>query len=152
MSKYYDASSQSLNANYNHPMRILKEIFSYKPDKPQNYLTVVIDWAIDLLKTYHADEHLFSPFDFLGEIMKTEGTTMEASGHSITTTGFTINNYEFVAPLRSKLIEAFLKSLVSSNIQKSYDAAKFLPRCLTYSEHENCLWMREAINTQEIIK
>ncbi len=49
MSKYYDASSQKLSANYNHPIKILEEIFSYKPDKPQEDLIVVIDWAIDLL-------------------------------------------------------------------------------------------------------
>lgn len=147
MSKHYDASSQSLNANYNHPIRILKEIFSYKPDKPKGYLTVVVDWAIDLLKNYNAKDYPASPFDFLSEVMRTEGARMETSGHSIKTMEITNNNYESVAPLRSKVIEAFLKTLVSPDIKKSYEAAKFLPNCLAYSNNDKCVWTEEAINT-----
>jgi predicted AAA+ superfamily ATPase len=152
LSKQYDASSQSLSTNYNHPIRILKEIFSYKPEKTQDYLIIAVDWAIDLLETYNAEEYPFSPFDFLGEIMKPDGKLFEYYGNSITSTGFTINIYEFVAPLRSKVIEAVLKTLASSDTKKACDAAKFVSSCLTYDENEDNSWTKEAFDTVEKIK
>lgn len=94
-----------LNSRPDHPIRQLQGLASIEPGKPVEYNADVVEFGLELLSEPDAAAYAWSPFEFLEEVLATEGTTHTAKGNAIQIGHFTVNLKTF-APLRKRVIDA----------------------------------------------
>jgi len=74
-----------------HPMRILKDLSSYKPMKPVSYHGVIVEAAKGWLKESDSHDHAHSPLDVLDPMLSKVGEWTESRGHQIIMHSFHID-------------------------------------------------------------
>lgn len=122
---------RELNQHPSHAIRTLKELCAVEPNKPVGYNSRVVEFGVSLLTRAESFEHVFTPFDFLRGILATEGHTTEGDARTITLKGFQVN-YDAVADLRAKVVDAAFLMLVRPPVRVACLAAKFLGSALHY--------------------
>ncbi|WP_196220426.1 helix-turn-helix domain-containing protein [Alcanivorax sp. VBW004] len=120
-----------LNQHPWHGIRILNELGGPEPGKPVCYCDMIADFAISLLNHKENWKHTYSPIDFLGEILSTEGHTTVSSARSLTMTPFCVPQ-EIMAETRRKVINALISLLSHEDKSIGYKAALKLHEGLRY--------------------
>ncbi|MBU4260403.1 MAG: helix-turn-helix domain-containing protein [Proteobacteria bacterium] len=122
---------RELSQHPGHAIRVLAEMCAAERNKPFGYNEVVVEFALNLIKDDASWNHLYTPFDILKSILKTEGDFTESHGINFTISWFPVD-YSFIAPLKEKVIKAALKLLSSPKTRIAVLAARFLADGVRY--------------------
>jgi transcriptional regulator with XRE-family HTH domain len=123
--------NRELNRYPNHAIRTLNELCTVEPDKPIGFNGKVVEFGLSLVSHLGSLENAFTPFDFLKGILSGAGYTTTGDSRTITMSGFAVN-YDAVANLRAKVIDAAFTILTGTSIRASCLAASFLGNALRY--------------------
>ncbi len=122
--------SRALNSHPSHPIRILKELASYRPGKPIEFMERVADFALEALHLAEALKGAYSPFTILEGLLETEGhTTHSVSSRAVSLAAFA-TPFKQVENLRSKVIGRLLGLLSEAPLPRAYMAASTLQSAL----------------------
>jgi transcriptional regulator with XRE-family HTH domain len=102
-----------------HGIRILKSLASFQLNKPKQYVNVVVDFALDLLKSPNSLNGTYTPFDILegalnAEMEETKYTRLE---YTITTYAL---EFEFVRETRSRIMNAMFACITNGPPRKAF--------------------------------
>ena len=123
--------ARELAQHPSHAIRILSELCAVRPNKPLLFNEVLVDFGLSLLDRNDAWDQKYSPFDILKGILHPEGHTTEALGQHFSIKNFSIN-IEVVTALRSKVVDAILRTLEHKNPRAAVLAARLLHEALRY--------------------
>jgi DNA-binding XRE family transcriptional regulator len=122
--------ARALNSHPSHPIRILKELASYRPGKPIEFMEKAADFALEALQSPQALKGAYSPFTMLEGLLETEGhTTHSVSSRAVSLAAFA-TPFEQVEQLRSKVIGRLLELLSDESLPRAYMAASTLQSAL----------------------
>ncbi len=96
-----------LNSHPDHPIRQLQILATIEPGKPLQHIEEILAFGLDLLEQPDAGAHTWSPFEFLQQILATEGRTHTAKGNSVEIGHFAVN-VQTLTPLRKRLVHTAL--------------------------------------------
>lgn len=142
------SDKRELSQNPGHAIRILAELCKVKPNKPREYNEKVVDFALSLLEQEDSWNLVYTPFDILKSIVKTEGEETEWIGRRLNIQRFTIN-LDFVYELRNKVIDTTITLLSHKNTKIAVLAARFLQETVRYPMSGNAGkdWAKEFAKT-----
>ena len=123
--------SRALDPNPGHAIRVLSELCAVRPDKPLLFNEVVVDFGLSLLDRDDAWDNKYSPFDVLKGILHPDGHTTEALGRRFAIKKFSVN-IEAVTALRTKVVDAVIRTLAHKNLRAAVLAAQSLHEALRY--------------------
>lgn len=137
--------SKPLNQKPNHGIRLLKELAAFAINKPVEYVSGVVDFALALLKRPSSLEGAHTPFAILEGALETE---MESTTYSRST--LTITRYhlplEQARGVRQKIITALLEFVAAEPTRRGFLAAVTLSNALRSPMHGDSTdgqWSRE---------
>jgi transcriptional regulator with XRE-family HTH domain len=125
------SDARELNPHPGHAIRILSELCAVRPGKPLLFNEAVVDFGLSLLDRNDAWDQKYSPFDILKGILHPEGHTTEALGRHFSIKNFSIN-IEVVTALRTKVVDAIIRTLAHNNPGAAVLAASSLHEALRY--------------------
>lgn len=109
---------------------VLKDLATYEPNKPPEFIAKVVDFAIALLLTKEARSGAYSPFQILEGALEAEGHTSSAKdSRTITMSAYAVPLSE-VEGIRAAIVEALFGSLSSAPIKRAVQAARCLNKAL----------------------
>lgn len=113
-------------------IRVLRELASYEPNKPTEFISKVADFAIESLQSRVALEGGYAPFEVLDGALTTEGhTSWAANSRTITLSAYAVPQAE-VRDVRARVVSALFKCLVSEPTRRAFQAAKALQNALSF--------------------
>ena len=117
---------RATNQHAHHPIRLLTEMAVPEPRVPIAYCEGLVGFALSLLPYEENWAGVFTPFDVLKGALATEGHfASKSSSREITLSAYGVRS-DTAAPMRRRIVDALLDSLVSENKRRAYEAAKLL--------------------------
>jgi transcriptional regulator with XRE-family HTH domain len=147
------------NTNPHHAMRVLKEFAAPRPNKPIEYITSVVDFAIGLMSLDENWRSLHTPVDILIGALTTEGHTTTSTMRKITMHPFIIAQ-QAMALERKRIIHVLIDLLSHKDVRRAFEAAKALRSALRFphgsfgartSDENYAHWTEEFKQTLEEI-
>ncbi len=129
----FRASLEAAPATNNRPsdgIRILKELASFRQNKPITFIETVVDFALDALRSARALKGNLTGFDILQGALEVDVQTSQA--HGVRTISITTYASPF-APMRqvrAKVISAFLEMIKVQPLRRAVVAANSLSQAL----------------------
>ena len=123
--------SRALNQHPGHAIRILSELCAVEPNKPLEYNEVVVSFGLSLLQQPDSWNQVYTPFDILKGILRTEGNTTTSHQSAITFHPFFVR-FDAVSALRTMVIDVAIHLLSSPDTKLAVLAANFLEKSLRY--------------------
>ena len=146
--------SKPLNQKPNHGIRLLKELAAFAINKPVEYVSGVVNFALALLQKPSSLEGAHTPFSILEGALETE---MESTSYSRNT--FTITRYhlplEQARGVRQQIIAALLDFVVAEPTRRAFLAADTLSNALRSPMHGDSTdgqWSREHVEVLRRIR
>lgn len=147
--------TRDTNPYSDHPLRILQEIITVRPNKSKDYSDIVIDKMMDYLDHFDPKWERCSPFDVLEIYMKALWEETSYLWRKISFQTFRIN-YDHVKSQRKKILDRACDFLWSENSITAYHAIKFIDECLRLAQSWDFptkeAWDRERLDILEIYK
>jgi transcriptional regulator with XRE-family HTH domain len=144
------ADARELNPNPSHAIRILSELCAVAPNKPLDYNEAVVDFGLSLLNRDGVWGNRYSPFDILKGILQPDGHTTTSHGRSFSIERFGVR-HEVVLQLRTKVVDAVVRTLSHLNVSAAVLAARCLHEALRYpmdaGEEARRGWTKEFLAT-----
>lgn len=150
----------TINSDPEHPIRVLQEITEYGIGKYVKIQLIVLDSIEKWLNEPNCFDHLYSPLDIIGPILKKDGEDTSCNGRTITSKSFAIS-YENTQNIRIKAILLLKDYLYHQSLKVQLKALKVLfealnpPRSLygrQISIEEYQCWLPEEILILEIFE
>jgi transcriptional regulator with XRE-family HTH domain len=111
----------------NHPLRVLRELFAYAPEKPIDYNLA----ALELTEAWSAVNSPLSPLLTIEELVATEGYSQIYRDRTLSFRPFAIRQ-EVARPIRRRAIGLALKEVESGHIQRAVAGGQFAEAALRY--------------------
>jgi hypothetical protein len=119
-----------LHQEPHHGIRILKELAQYEPNKPAEYMSKVVAFALALIDAPGALAKAYTPFEILEGALAPEGhSAVAANRRSITLTGYSADR-QVVAQVRERVISSLLSYIEQGPPRKAFLAAETLADAL----------------------
>lgn len=146
--------SRPLNQNPNHGIRLLRELAAFAINKPVEYVSGVVNFALTLLQKSPSLEGAHTPFAILEGALETE---MESTSYSRST--YTVTRYhlpfEQARSVREQIIAALLEFVVAEPARRAFLAATTLSDALRspmLGDSADGQWSREHIEVLHRIR
>jgi len=152
---------RELNPYPEHPIRILKELASYKIGIPVIYNEKVIEFVEELIDIAEIHNHKYSLLEIIDELLEKEGEFIESEGISFRMGTFELNQKN-IAKIRKRAIDilekCFSPSLPAYAIARAYES---LIKALHFSigsfgrvisEDEEKGWLPEQLRIIDILE
>lgn len=111
-------------------IHVLKELASFEPNKPPEFIDKVVTFAIEALNSPEALAGAYWPFEVLEGALATEGhTSWATSSRTITLSAYAVPQ-EAVRDIRMKIVSAIFKCLADPPIKRAFPAARALQHAL----------------------
>ncbi len=150
--------SRPLHQHPYHPIRVLKELAQFEPEKPREYIEKVVAFALALLDTPNALTGVNTPFDVLEGALAAEGHSVTAANARIFTMAAYTSDRAVVADVRERVISSLLGHIATAAPRRAFLAARTLAWALRspigvlglrVSPEESLAWEQEHIHTLE---
>ncbi|HEX7638568.1 MAG TPA: helix-turn-helix domain-containing protein [Burkholderiaceae bacterium] len=145
---------RTMNPHPSHPIRLLKELATPEPNKPDKVSESVVDFALGLLDDDANWTANFHPFDILKGALATSGQrTMQVNSRELAVSQYTLSRNKSLADVRERVIDALITSLAHKIPLRAYLAADSLDEALrgpmAASESDIDIWGNEFAQTLE---
>lgn len=121
--------ARETNPNPSHAIRILTEFAEPGPGKSKEFLTQLLAFGLKLCGNQDAWTGSYTPLDFLGGFLQTEGHTDTYDNFAVSMRPYWVDP-DRVRPLRETLVEALIGMLSDSVLRKATLAAAALQAAL----------------------
>jgi transcriptional regulator with XRE-family HTH domain/DNA-binding transcriptional ArsR family regulator len=111
----------------NHPLRVLRELAEYAPDKPLTYNEAILGLA----ESWANDNTELSPLKAIEGLVATEGSTQTYDNRTLSFRPFPIAQ-DKVWPIRRRAIDLALREIRSGDYQRGVAGAQYLQLALRY--------------------
>ncbi|MCZ8377644.1 helix-turn-helix domain-containing protein [Mycobacterium sp. CPCC 205372] len=115
----------------NHPLRVLRDLASYAPEKPIAYNQV----ALELAESWSEEESQLSPLAPIEGLVATEGSTQTYRDRTLSFHPYAIRK-DVVLPIRRRAIDLALREIRSGHNRRAVAGAQFAERALRYPTGE----------------
>lgn len=141
------------NQHPSHAIRLLAELATPEPQKPIEFVDIVVDFALSLLDDPTSWTGSYTPFDILEGALTAEGHfTSAATRRAITITKYPVQ-IQRVKNVRRRIIRAMIASFASSNHKRAFIAANKLGEALrppmSGAAGDDAEWTEEFVETLE---
>lgn len=127
-------NSQALHHTPAHGIRILKELASFQPSKPKEYVSTVVNFALDLLDRPNSLNTNYTPFDILEGALSAEMEERKWRRREFTITTYALH-YEYVQEIREQITDTLFRCIVEGPPRKGFLAAETLAYAMRGPNH-----------------
>lgn len=111
-------------------IHVLKELASFEPNKPPEFIDKVVTFAIEALDSAEALAGSHAPFEVLEGALATEGhTSWATNSRTITLSAYAVPQAE-VRDIRAKIVSAIFRCMVAPSVKRAFQAARALQNAL----------------------
>lgn len=114
-----------------HPIRVLRELAEFQPQKPIVYSEAIASRAIAWLRDPNVGDYAHSPFDVLESVLATEGYQTRTIGWTLRMEPYLIKA-DAVTSLRHRVLDIAIETLEHPDLRVAARAAAFLEEGLRY--------------------
>ena len=147
---------RATNQYPNHPLRVLRELAEYEPEKPIPYNQAILELAESWAEAASAP----SPLEAIEPLVATEGSSQTYRDHTIYFHPFAVR-LDVVRPIRRRAIDLALGEIRSGDSRRGVAGAKFLQLALHYptgefgrqvERSERSSWDADFVETIEAVQ